>query len=108
VQEHTDQLVGKVLWANPPFQQIASVLHTVVAWQRDPVNTFATVLVPEWPEAGWFRQYLRRKRPIFKVLHRFPANSKLFYWKNSRIPAPATKFPMLIIRLGSRTKAKPS
>lgn len=109
VQEHTDLLVGKVLWANPPFQQIASILHTIVAaWQRDPLNTVATVLVPEWPEAGWFRQYLRRKRPIFKVLHRFPANSKLFYWKNSRIPAPATKFPMLIIRLGSGTKAKPS
>jgi len=109
VQEHTDQLVGKVLWANPPFQQIASILYTIVAaWQRDPINTVATVLVPEWPEAGWYRQYLRRKRPIFKVLHRFPANSKLFYWKNSKIPAPATKFPMLIIRLGSGTKAKPS
>jgi hypothetical protein len=103
VQDNTDALVGKVLWANPPFQQIGPILQTIVAaWQKDPINTVATVLVPEWPEASWYRQYLRRKRPVFRILHRFPAQSKLFFWKNSRIAAPPTKFPMLIIRLGSR------
>lgn len=79
VQQHVDQLVGKVLWANPPFTQIGTVLDTIImAWQQDPINTQATVLVPDWPTANWYRKYLTRKRPLFRVLHSYPAGSVPF------------------------------
>lgn len=103
VQQHVDSLVGKVCWANPPFDEIHTVLDAIVtAWQRDPFNTQATVLVPEWPTANWYRRYPRRKRPLFTLLHRYPEGSAIFHWKNSPAPAPPTKFPILILRLGGR------
>lgn len=101
VQQHVDQLVGRVLWANAPFSQVGLVLDAIVeAWTRDPANTVATVLVPEWTTANWYRKYLRRKRPLFRVLHRYPAGAQIFRWKDSIAPAPPTKFPMLVMRIG--------
>jgi hypothetical protein len=105
VQQHIDELVGKVLWANPPFAQVDTVLDAIVqAWQRDPQGTQATVLVPEWHTSNWYRKYLRRKRPLFGLLHRYPAGSAVFRWKNSTVPAPPTKFPLLVLRIGNRIR----
>lgn len=102
VQQHVEQLVGKTLWANIPFNQLDPIMDAIVtAWQRDPVSTVATVVVPEWPEANWFRKYLRRKRPLFTVLHRYPAGSQVFRWKNSKALAPPTRHAILVLRLGS-------
>lgn len=103
VQQNVEQLVGKVLWANAPFSQVDTVLDAIVmAWQSDPLNTQATVLVPEWTTANWYRKYLRRKRPVFRLLHRYPAGSQIFRWKDSTALSPPTKFPMLVLRIGNR------
>lgn len=107
MQNNVNKLVGKVMWANAPFQQVESALDAIVAaWEQDPVNTQATVLVPEWTTANWYRKYLRRKRPVFRVLHRYPEGSVIFRWKNSTVPAPPTTFPILILRIGNRCTAQ--
>eukprot|EP00882_Tetradesmus_deserticola_P008326 GHRQ01008779.1.p1 GENE.GHRQ01008779.1~~GHRQ01008779.1.p1 ORF type:complete len:327 (+),score=49.32 GHRQ01008779.1:1251-2231(+) len=103
MQQHVEELVGKVLWANAPFPQVESVLDTIVAaWKLDPIKTLATVLVPEWPTASWYRKYIRRKRPLFSILHRYPEGARIFRWKDSTVLAPPCRFPILIIRIGSR------
>lgn len=103
VQNHVQDLVGKVLWANIPFADLDSILHTIVtAWQQDPINTVATVVVPEWTTAAWYRKYIRRKRPLFKLLKRYPVGSVVFKWKNSNTPAQPIRFPILVLRLGNR------
>jgi hypothetical protein len=103
VQNHAHDIAGKVIWANIPFCQVDSILETIVtAWKIDPVNTVATVVVPEWTTAHWYRKYIRRKRPIFRLLHRYPAGDVVFTWKNSKCPAHPVKYPILVLRLGNR------
>ena len=107
VHEHIDVLVGKVLWANVPFAEADTVLAAIVAaWERDPINTQATVVVPEWPSTAWYRRYIRRKRPLFTLLHRYPAGARVFLWKNTHCRANAVKFPTLVLRLGQREPSK--
>ncbi|WIA42167.1 hypothetical protein OEZ86_009432 [Tetradesmus obliquus] len=89
------------------FETTATLVESIVdaivtAWSRDPHNTQATVLVPEWPTANWYRRYIRRKRPLFRVLHRYPAGSNIFRWKDSTAMARPTTFPILILRIGHR------
>jgi hypothetical protein len=103
VQEHVQDLAGKVLWANAPFAELDTILDTIVAaWRIDPINTVATVVVPEWTTARWYRKYIRRKRPLFHLLQRYEPGSKVFRWKNSACPANPIRFPILVLRLGHR------
>lgn len=96
-------LAGKVLWATVPFSQTDSVIEAVVkAWKLDPINTQATIVLPEWENANWYRKYMRRKRPLFEILHRYAIGEHVFNWKHTSAKAPATKFPVLVIRIGSR------
>jgi hypothetical protein len=72
-------LAGKVLWACVPFACANETLSAIVeAWRLDPRNTVATMVVPEWPTAAWYRRYVRRKNPLFKLVRRYPANSSPF------------------------------
>lgn len=104
VQTHVRDIAGKVLWANIPFAELDPILDAIVAaWRLDPINTVATVVVPEWPTAKWYRKYIRRKRPLFKLLHRYEPGSRVFRWKNSTGPANPIRFPVLVLRLGTRT-----
>ena len=104
VQAHVRDLAGKVLWANIPFAELDPILDALVAaWRLDPVNTVATAVVPEWPTAKWYRKYIRRKRPLFKLLHRYEPGSLVFRWKNSSCPANPIRYPILVLRLGTRT-----
>lgn len=103
VQDHVRDIAGKVLWANAPFAELDSILDSIVAaWRIDPINTVATVVVPEWTTARWYRKYIRRKRPLFKLLHRYEIGSRVFRWKNSSCPANPIRFPILVLRLGNR------
>ena len=95
-------LAGKVLWACVPFACANETLAAIVAaWRHDPRNTRATVVVPEWPTAAWYRRYVRRKNPPFKLVKRYPAGSSLFLHKPDQQPAPPCPFPILVMRLGS-------
>ena len=99
VQEHVPELAGKRLWANVPFALAGPVLDAVVAaWQLAPSTTVATCVVPEWTTMSWFRRYIRRKTPLFKVLCRYPAGSRLFYRQGSR--SLAGRAPSLFWWLG--------
>lgn len=103
VQNHVRDLVGKVIWANPPFAELDTILDTIVsAWRSDPINTVATVVVPEWTTARWYRKYIRRKRPLFQLLQRYEPGTQVFRWKNSSCPANPIRFPILVLRLGHR------
>jgi hypothetical protein len=73
VEQHVSHLAGKVLWVNPPFKLVGPVLDAVVeAWRLAPTTTIATIVAPNWPEASWYRKYLRRKRPLMRILHMYP------------------------------------
>lgn len=95
-------LAGKVLWGTVPFSQADSVIEAMVkAWQLDPINTQGTIVVPEWENANWYRKYMRRKRPLLTILHRYAIGEHVFNWKHTSAKAPATKFPVLVMRIGS-------
>jgi hypothetical protein len=101
---NADQLTGKVLWANIPFSAANESIGVIVAaWIKDPLHTVATLVVPDWPTALWYRKYLRRKQPFFRLLQRYPAGSILFSFKSTGKLAPPTKVPILILRIGGRT-----
>jgi hypothetical protein len=101
VQDHVPDLVGKVLWANVPFISAGLVLDAIVAaWRVDPVNTMATCVVPDWPTASWYRKYLRRRKPLFRVVHRYPAGCRVFFYRDTQKLAPSSKFDILVIRIG--------
>jgi hypothetical protein len=93
-------LRGKVIWAAPPFSEVGRLMAALVdTWVATP-STVATIVVPEWPTATWYMQYLRRKQPYFRLLHKFPAGSSLFSFRDTGRPAPPTKFPILVLRIG--------
>lgn len=101
VQNHVQQLAGKVLWVNPPFAILGPVLDAIVqAWRIAPTTTVATIVAPYWPEAPWFRKYLRRKQPILRLLHTYPPGSKIFKAPHSTYTHP-TKDTIMILRLGA-------
>ena len=101
VQENVQQLVGKVLWVNPPFKLLGQVLDAIVqAWRLAP-TTVATIVAPLWPDATWYRKYLRRKQPILRILHTYPAGSKIFKAPNTNF-TPPTKDAIMILRLGAK------
>lgn len=100
VQQHIQHLAGKVLWVNPPFNTVGPILDAVVqAWRMAPHTTTATILVPQWPETSWYRKYLRRKHPLMRVLHIYPAGSRIFRAPGSSFTPPC-KDTIMVLRLG--------
>lgn len=101
VQDNVHELVGKVLWANIPFASVGVVLDALAAaWLLAPATTIATCVVPDWPTMSWYRKYLRRKKPLFRVIHSYPAGSKLFFKQGSRTLAGPCPFAILVVRMG--------
>jgi hypothetical protein len=102
VQAHTHKLVGKAVWACPPHTLVGEVLTTIkAAWQQDPRGTCATVVVPDWPTAPWYRIFLRVKNPLFRVVHRYPAGTRLYQDSRTGIIAGPAAHPTLVIRTQS-------
>ena len=102
VQQHTQDLQGKVLWACIPFKLTHTILASIVdAWNSNPLATLATVVVPDWPTATWYCKYIRRKQPIFKLLHRYPAGSQVFKFSDTQDLAPPCPYPIMVLRIGS-------
>jgi hypothetical protein len=102
--ERNIAMQGKTVWACPPFSCVGQLLDEVyAAWLARPLTTRATIVVPEWPTASWYRKYLRRRQQIFRLLHRYPANTPLFAVGNRTEPCQPCQHPMLVIRLGSES-----
>jgi hypothetical protein len=96
-------IAGKTLWATVPIATADMVITTIVnAWQSAPTTTTATVVAPYWPNARWFRKYMRRKHPLFTVLHVYPEGARIFAKPGLSHPAPA-KWPVIVLRLGTHT-----
>jgi hypothetical protein len=95
-----ERLAGKIIWATPPFCSLDRVLTTIVnAWARAPATTMATVVVPEWPTAVWYMRFIRRKRPLFQLVHRYPADALVFRFHGASRPVACAQ-PILVLRLG--------
>lgn len=94
-------MVGHVLWANPPFAIAGEVVEAIYqAWLLDPSNTRATILLPEWKTAPWYRKFVSKKRPLLRVVFRYPSNSVVFRTRGPEGPfAGPCPFPILIFRL---------
>ncbi len=110
VQLHVDQLVGRAIWAAPPWDIASQVLDAIVAaWRRAPLRTEATIVLPFDRSRGWFKFYFHRPNPKFTILKMFPANSALFYRAVSghrRFPhklAKPVNVPVMVVRIGSRS-----
>ena len=100
IQDNWSHLAGKVVWCNPPFHEIGLIIPALLrAWTTAPHSTVIRLLVPEWPTAGWFRKYFRRRRPVFRLLKRFPVGSRLFCSPDRPNDPPATRWPVLIVQL---------
>ena len=80
VQLNVPKLVGQVLWACPPWSIIASVLDAVLsAWNRDPIRTKATVVLPLYQDSPWYRHHFARSNRKFRTLHVYPSGSQVFF-----------------------------
>ena len=108
VQNHVQELVGKVLWANIPFDQADIIIPALVqAWEQDPLHTVITMVVPEWPSCTWYRRYIRRKQPLFSLLHRYPEGSRVFRSCHTHTKPPPCRWPVLVLRLGGTQCSPP-
>jgi hypothetical protein len=62
-------LVGRILWAHPPWFDIGQFLATfTAAWAADPRSTSATTVLPVLPATAWSRFYFVRPRRLFCTL----------------------------------------
>lgn len=94
-------IAGKTLWATIPVATADTVIDTIVkAWQSAPATTTATIVAPFWTNARWYRKYMRRKHPLFTVLHTYPEGARIFTKPGRSHPAPA-KWPIIVLRLGT-------
>jgi hypothetical protein len=101
VEENVASLSGHVSWACIPFKQIHTILSALVqAWKADPLNTVITAVVPKWETTGWYRKYIRCKKPVARVLMEYPAGSRLFTSAKSTRSAGPCPYTMLVIRIG--------
>lgn len=98
--DNAEQLAGHRLWANIPFQLVGITLDAIArAWHLDSTTT-ATCVVPDWPTASWYRKYLRRRRPLFRVIHSYPAGAPIYsIYSSLGAPLPSPH-PVLVIRMG--------
>jgi len=100
LSQHIPEISGKVLWATVPLAAADMVIDTIVqAYQAAPSSTMATIVVPHWTSARWYRKYMRRKHPLFRVLHAYPEGARVFFKPGHKTPA-AAKWPLLVLRLG--------
>ena len=106
VQLNVRALVGRVLWAAPPWDIAGQVLDAIVAaWRLDPRETSAAIVLPFDPSRSWFRFYFRKPRPIFRIGHMFPAGTPLYFravHRQSRFPfkpASAVSVPVMVVYL---------
>ncbi len=77
MQLHVANMVGRHLWANPPYQIVGANLDALVAaWSQDRANTVATIILPYFPQASWFRHYFTRRNRLFKTLALYQVGSK--------------------------------
>lgn len=94
-------MVGKSLWATVPIHMADTVIEAIVqAWQHAPLTTTATIVVPHWPSAKWFRKYMRRKHPLFTVVHTFPEGARIFRKLGGTANSAPAKWPVLVMQLG--------
>lgn len=97
---HISDLAGKVLWATVPIGAADMVIEAIVqAWHNDPKGTMATIVVPAWQNAGWYRKYMRRKQPLFSILHTYEKGAPIFTKAGFHSPA-AAKWSVFVLRLG--------
>lgn len=100
LQQHTAALAGKVLWATVPLVAADMVIDAIIqAYHAAPSATTATIVVPHWTSARWYRKYMRRKHPLFSILHMYPEGARVFTKPGHSAPA-AAKWPLLVLRLG--------
>jgi hypothetical protein len=108
VQLHEADLVGRVLWANPPWSVISQFLDTLTAaWTADPGSTSAIVVLPVLPATAWYRFYFVRPRRLFRTLRVYPAGSVLFFRADPRrrtfphVFAEPCAVPVFVVSLGA-------
>jgi hypothetical protein len=94
-------LAGKVLWAFPPTALAGEVLGELAAARSLDRSTRATVVVPHWPDAAWFRIWVRRAgtgSSPFKQLGVLEAGRRvcLWPWGEEANPAP---YAFIVLRL---------
>ena len=68
---------GKSVWCNPPFQQLSDILtHAVESFQQDPENTRALLVVPDWPQAAFWKKL--QECTACQCVGHYPAGTALF------------------------------
>ena len=92
-------LAGKVLWAFPPPELAGEVLDVITeAFRRQPWGTRATVVVPEWRERTWHKQYVRTPSSVFWQISVLGAGNHLCSWPSGRV-GDRSPYDLLVLRL---------
>ena len=101
--EYFKEAAGKRLWCNPPYALVDEFLEAIVQCYRIDRRTTATVVVPRWEHARFWRRYVRRG--VFAIVREFPRGAQLF-WRHESTrrangdPAPIeagpTQWPVVV------------
>jgi hypothetical protein len=92
-------LVGKLLWAFPPAELVGEVLSEVAtAFQRQPRGTRATVVIPNWPERTWFREFVTARASPYRHVGTLRAGRRLCEWPSGRLADPCP-YDLLVLRV---------
>jgi hypothetical protein len=83
------------------------VLDTIyAAWVQDRLNTVATVVLPYYPDAAWFRHYFAKKNRLFRTLFTYPPGSRVYLKcdpQRRRFPTvlgEGSEVAVMVVRLG--------
>ncbi|PNW83443.1 hypothetical protein CHLRE_05g243351v5 [Chlamydomonas reinhardtii] len=87
VLEQADALAGRTVWAFPPQQIVGEVLALLAGIRSS--GTRALVLVPEWQERGWFREWVRSRQSPYRVLQTLPMGGCHFRLPGGRLAGPS-------------------
>ena len=110
---------GKHVWCFPPFDAaiIAAALNFGRDLLRESHGTIYTVVVPAWPERGWWRKLIaaptrsggERFPAVYTTLETFPPQcpvlQHLFAKRGRRPLVTGVSFPLVVVRLSARYTA---
>lgn len=75
---------GLKVWAHPPHEAIGSALNKAsTGYKTDPDHTSALLVLPNWPEAGWWSHLTRSG--LYHCVGYYPAGSNIFLNSGARV-----------------------
>jgi hypothetical protein len=72
------RLANEAIWFNPPHALAGTALKFFAQLLTNFPHTWCMGLIPVWPEREWYKKYILRNNPIFRVMCVYPPGTQLF------------------------------